>query len=87
MQNKSPRIASEKKRYTRHTWMGDHSCNIISLFSLSVSEWIHRSGCVGFVLSIHTFRFFVISGFLVAMILRKNDHLDVSSIGLFYYRR
>ncbi|RCN34890.1 acyltransferase [Ancylostoma caninum] len=31
--------------------------------------------------------FFVISGFLVAMILRKNDHLSASSIGIFYYRR
>ncbi|RCN43087.1 hypothetical protein ANCCAN_10920 [Ancylostoma caninum] len=31
--------------------------------------------------------FFVISGFLVAMILRKDDHLDVPSIGLFYYKR
>ncbi|KAL6737727.1 hypothetical protein Aduo_011346 [Ancylostoma duodenale] len=31
--------------------------------------------------------FFVISGFLVAMILRKNDHLSASSMGIFYYRR
>ncbi|EPB78161.1 acyltransferase [Ancylostoma ceylanicum] len=31
--------------------------------------------------------FFVISGFLVAMILRRNDELDVRSIRMFYYRR
>ncbi|RCN43083.1 hypothetical protein ANCCAN_10916 [Ancylostoma caninum] len=31
--------------------------------------------------------FFVISGFLVAMILRKNDHLCASSVGIFYYKR
>lgn len=36
---------------------------------------------------LENFRFFVISGFLVAMILTKEDNLNATVIVMFYYKR
>ncbi|KIH66150.1 acyltransferase [Ancylostoma duodenale] len=44
-------------------------------------------GLRGWAILLTTSRFFVISGFLIAMILRRSDNLDMEAFRSFYYRR
>lgn len=62
----------------------------LSLISNTFCEWISGSGYVslfGFIFVKFGFRFFVISGFLMAQNLSKSKLVTVQDFFIFYYRR